>query len=39
VGELQQQRPLNLATAMRPLKWPKMARPPNLCIWTATMPF
>jgi prepilin-type processing-associated H-X9-DG protein len=38
-GELQQQRPLNLTTPRRPLKWPKMAQPPKLCIWTMKMPF
>ena len=38
VGELHQQRPLNLETPMRPLKWPKLAKPPNLCIWTTKMP-
>jgi hypothetical protein len=39
VGELHQQRPLNLEAPMRPLKWPRMAKPPNLCIWTTKMPF
>jgi hypothetical protein len=37
--ELHQFRPLNLATPRRPLKWPKMAKPPKLCIWTTKMPF
>jgi hypothetical protein len=39
VAELQQQRPLRLEAKMRPLKWPKLANPPKLCIWTTKMPF
>lgn len=39
VVELHQQRPLRLEIRQRPLKWPKMARPPKLCIWTKEMPF
>jgi len=39
VQELHQQRPLRLETPQRPLKWPKLAKPPNLCIWTTKMPF
>lgn len=37
--ELHQLRPLNLARKQRPLKWPKLAMPPKLCIWTTKMPF
>lgn len=37
--EWHQQRPLKLEMRNRPLKWPKMAKPPNLCIWTKKMPF
>jgi hypothetical protein len=39
VHELHQQRPLQLEKRNRPLKWPKMARPPKLCIWATKMPF
>jgi uncharacterized protein RhaS with RHS repeats len=38
VHELHQHRPLNLERRSRPLKWPKMAKPPKLCIWTAEIP-
>lgn len=39
VFELHQQRPLRLEPTRRPLKWPKMAKPPLMCIWTVEMPF
>jgi hypothetical protein len=39
VHELHHQRPLNLITPQRPLKWPRPAKPPNLCIWSKKMPF
>jgi hypothetical protein len=39
VQELHQQRPINLeAPRSRPLKRPKMARPPKLGLWAARMP-
>jgi hypothetical protein len=39
VHEWHQHRPLRLEAKSRPLLWPKMARPPKLCIWAAKMPF
>jgi hypothetical protein len=39
VHEWNRLRPLTLEARNRPLKWPKMARPPKLCIWTREMPF
>lgn len=39
IGEMHQLRPLRLTTPQRPMKWPKMANPPKLCIWTTKMPF
>jgi hypothetical protein len=38
VHQLHQRRPLKLETRIRPLRWPKMAKPPKLCIWTTKMP-
>ncbi len=39
VCAMHQQRPLKLHARSRPLKRPKMAAPPKLCIWTTKMPF
>lgn len=40
VNELHQQRPLNLtAPPMRPLRWPRPAKPPSLWTWSQKMPF
>jgi hypothetical protein len=39
VQELHQQRPLKLTTLLRPLKWPRPAKPPNLWSWSRKMPF
>jgi hypothetical protein len=39
VQELHQQRPLKMNTPMRPLKWPRPAKPPNMCSWSKKMPF
>ena len=39
VCELHRHKPLKLAAPQRPLRWPKLAKPPNLCIWTKKIPF
>jgi hypothetical protein len=39
VRDLHQQRPLRLETPVRPLKWPRPAKPPNLWSWSKNMPF
>jgi hypothetical protein len=39
VCELHQQRPLRLNMPVRPLQWPRPAKPPNLWCWSKEMPF
>ncbi|MGA7343065.1 MAG: 4-fold beta flower protein [Terracidiphilus sp.] len=39
VVEVHQLRPLSLSSQVRPLKWPKAAKPPKLWSWSTKMPF